>query len=193
MDAAEPPAGAVEEPVDAEADPDTAAAGAAPADSPAAADAADAAGAEDAAARRRLLTPRLLTQQRAHKFPQRGALQQIPPGTRLSMTALRQLLQDQAVEATSGTAMGDINSDEDKAAAAKATPTTTADGCPIANKQWRFGGSVPNRTCEVVCSLYLLTPAQHLSFYAHYFIDHVRHQVMCCIVLVWLLTKYLYL
>ena len=66
------------------------------------------------------------------------------------MGAMRQLLQDQALEAASGTSEASIVTDAEKAEAAKKTPTTTADGCPIANKAWRFGGSVPNRTCDRV-------------------------------------------
>lgn len=109
----------------------------------------DAAGAE-VAARRRLHAPRLLSQHQ-HQQPQR-ALQGLPEGTRLSMGAVRQLLQDQALEAASGTPEASIISDEDKIEASKKTPTTTADGCKIANKAWRFGGSVPNRTCDKVPS-----------------------------------------
>lgn len=111
----------------------------------------DAAATPDGGARRRLLAPRLLREHQPPQGPHR-ALRGIEPGTRLSMGAVRQLLQDQALEAASGTDVAEIDSTEDKVEAAKKTPTTTADGCLIANKAWRFGGSVPNRTCDKVLS-----------------------------------------
>lgn len=103
-----------------------------------------------AGAKRRLLTPHTQSQPEAQQR-QLNVLDQIPSGTPLTMAQVRQLLNTQALAATEGSDSDDFDDPEALADAAKKTPTYNENGCEKANKWWRFGGSVPNRTCEQVC------------------------------------------
>jgi pyruvate/2-oxoglutarate dehydrogenase complex dihydrolipoamide acyltransferase (E2) component len=95
--------------------------------------AADAGGDEEAAAavpaRRKLLTPRLMPVDAS-------------PGLRMTLGGLRHHLQtDHEARAADEAA---------QLRALRQVPSTQQEDCPRMNKEWRFGGSWPNRTCETV-------------------------------------------